>query len=101
MIDNQRKLPQNIEAEQSVLGAMLIRQEAITETQEILRADDFYREAHRIVYNTIEELFSNHEAVDLVTLTEQIRKTNNLDKVDRISFVTALAKSEPTAANVV
>ncbi|HCB92504.1 MAG TPA: replicative DNA helicase [Selenomonas sp.] len=101
MIDNQRKLPQNIEAEQSVLGAMLIRQEAITETQEILRADDFYREAHRIVYNAIEELFSNHEAVDLVTLTEQLRKTNNLDKVGGISFVTALANSVPTAANVV
>lgn len=101
MIDNQRKLPQNIEAEQSVLGAMLIRQEAITETQEILRAGDFYREAHRIVYNAIEELFSNHEAVDLVTLTEQLRKTNNLDKVGGISFVTALANSVPTAANVV
>ena len=101
MSDNQRKLPQNIEAEQSVLGAMLIRQEAITEAQEILRADDFYREAHRIVYNAMEELFSNHEAVDLVTLTEQLRKTNMLEKVGGVSFVTALANSVPTAANVV
>lgn len=101
MSDNQRKLPQNIEAEQSVLGAMLIRQEAITETQEILRADDFYREAHRIVYNAMDELFSNHEVVDLVTLTEQLRKTNMLEKVGGVSFVTALANSVPTAANVV
>ena len=53
------------------------------------------------MYNAIEELFSNHEAVDLVTLTEQLRKTNNLDKVGGISFVTALANSVPTAANVV
>jgi len=97
----ERKPPQNIEAEQSVLGAMLIKQEAITEVQEILRPDDFYREAHRVVYEAIEELFSNHEAVDLVTLTEQLRKSNVLDKVGGVTFVTALANTVPTAANVV
>ncbi len=101
MAGSERKPPQNIEAEQAVLGAMLIKQEAITETQEILSADDFYREAHRIVFRAMEELFTNHEAVDLVTLTEQLRKSNQLDKVGGVSFVTALANSVPTAANVV
>ena len=97
----ERKPPQNIEAEQAVLGAMLIKQEAIVEAQEILSADDFYREAHRVVYGAMEELFSQHEAVDLVTLTEQLRKSGTLDKVGGVSFVTALANSVPTAANVV
>ncbi len=101
MAENGRTPPQNIEAEQAVLGAMLIKPEAITETQEILSADDFYREAHRIVYGAMEELFLHHDAVDLVTLTEQLRKTDQLDKVGGVRFVTALANSVPTAANVV
>ena len=96
-----RMPPQNIEAEQSVLGAILIKKEALAEVQEILQPDDFYREAHRIVYHAIEDLFVNNEAVDIVTLTEQLRKKNQLDKVGGIAFVTALANSVPTAANVV
>ena len=96
----ERKPPQNIEAEQAVLGAMLIKQEAIQEAQEILRPDDFYREAHRIVFEAIGELSADHEAVDLVTLTERLRKSGNLDRVGGIRFVTALANTVPTAANV-
>ena len=71
----ERVPPQNIEAEQAVLGAMLIKKEAIIEVQEILRPDDFYREAHRIVYEAMTDLQNNDEAVDLVTLTEQLRKS--------------------------
>ncbi len=96
----ERKPPQNIEAEKAVLGAMLIKREAITEAQEMLRAEDFYREAHRIVYGAIETLFTQNEAVDLVTLTEELRKEQVLDKVGGISFVTDLANTVPTAANL-
>ena len=96
----ERVPPQNIEAEQAVLGAMLIKKEAIVEVQEILRPDDFYREAHRIVYEAMAELQNNDEAVDLVTLTEQLRKAEKLDKIGGISFVTQLANAVPTAANV-
>ena len=70
----ERMPPQNIEAEQAVLGAVLIKKEALTEVQEVLKPEDFYREAHRIVYSAMEDLFINNEAVDLVTLTEQLRK---------------------------
>ncbi|MBQ1889294.1 MAG: replicative DNA helicase, partial [Selenomonas sp.] len=73
--------PQNIEAEQAVLGAMLIKKEAIIAVQEILLPDDFYREAHRIVYEAMLELSGNDEAVDLVTLTEQLRKSDKLEKI--------------------
>ena len=99
MID--RVPPQNIEAEQAVLGAMLIKKEAITQAQELLRPDDFYREAHRIVFETMLELAGDNEAVDLVTLTEALRKKEMLEKVGGISFITALANYVPTAANIV
>ena len=97
----ERVPPQNIEAEQSVLGAMLIKKEAITQAQELLRPDDFYREAHRIVFETMLELAGDNEAVDLVTLTEALRKKEMLEKVGGISFITALANYVPTAANIV
>lgn len=97
----ERVPPQNIEAEQAVLGAMLIKKEAIAEVQEILQPDDFYREAHRIVYEAMVQLQNNDEAVDLVTLTEQLRKSEQLDKIGGLAFITQLANAVPTAANVV
>lgn len=96
----ERVPPQNIEAEQAVLGAMLIKKEAILEVQEILRPDDFYREAHRIVFEAMLELSGNDEAVDLVTLTEQLRKSGTLEKIGGLPFITQLANMVPTAANV-
>lgn len=96
----ERVPPQNIEAEQAVLGAMLIKKEAILEAQEILRPDDFYREAHRIVFEAMLELSGNDAAVDLVTLTEQLRKTEKLEKIGGLPFITQLANAVPTAANV-
>ena len=92
--------PQNIEAEQAVLGAMMIKKEAIVEVQEILQPGDFYREAHRHVYEAMLDLTEHDEAVDLVTLTEQLRKTGELDKVGGLPFITAIANAVPTAANV-
>lgn len=97
----ERVPPQNIEAEQAVLGAMLIKKEAIAEVQEILQPDDFYREAHRIVYEAMVQLQNDDEAVDLVTLTEQLRKSEQLDKIGGLAFITQLANAVPTAANVV
>ena len=78
MID--RVPPQNIEAEQAVLGAMLLTKEAISSAAEVLKADDFYREAHRIVFEAMMDLFSRGEAVDLITVTEQLKKNNLLEK---------------------
>ena len=97
----ERVPPQNIEAEQAVLGAMLIKKEAIVEAQEILRPDDFYREAHRLVFEAMCTLATEDEAVDLVTLVERLKKTGQLDKVGGLPFITATANTVPTAANVV
>ena len=99
MID--RVPPQNIEAEQAVLGAMLISKEAIAESAQILNPQDFYREAHRIVFEAMLDLSNRNQAVDNLTVIEQLNKTNQLEKVGGIAFVTALANTVPTAANVV
>ena len=92
--------PQNIEAEQSVLGAMLIEKEAIPKVMEILRDTDFYREAHRVVFNAMLELYNKNEAVDMITVTEILKRDNKLEDVGGIAYVTSLANAVPTAANV-
>ena len=92
--------PQNIEAEQSVLGAMLISREAIDKAGEILTEDDFYRPDDRIIFSAIMDLHSRNEAVDLVTVTEELRKMGKLDTVGGTATITALSNAVPTAANV-
>lgn len=92
--------PQNIEAEQSVLGAMLIEKEAIPKVMEILRDTDFYREAHRVIFNAMLELYNKNEAVDMITVTEILKRDNKLKDVGGIAYVTSLANTVPTAANV-
>lgn len=98
MID--RVPPQNVEAEQSVLGAMMIEREAISKVSEILKPEDFYREAHRLIYNAMMELFNKNDAVDLVTVVEVLRREEKLEAAGGIAYVSALANSVPTAANV-
>ena len=92
--------PQNIEAEQAVLGAMLIKKEAISTAAELLTGDDFYRLAHRLVFEAIMALSQANEAVDMITVTERLKKDGELEKAGGIAFITALANAVPTAANV-
>jgi replicative DNA helicase len=96
----ERVPPQNIEAEQAVIGGMLIEKEAISKVAEFLKADDFYREAHRLIFEAMLELFNKNEAVDLVTVTEVLRKNDKLEAVGGIAYITSLANSVPTAANI-
>ncbi len=96
----ERVPPQNIEAEQAVLGAMLIDKEAIAKVTEILTSDDFYREAHRVIFNAMMELYNKNEAVDMVTITEILKRDNKLEDVGGIAYITSLANVVLTAANV-
>ena len=73
--------PQNIEAEQSVLGAMLIEKEAIPKVMEILRDTDFYREAHRVIFNAMLELYNKNEAVDIMPQIISLAK-KQLEEID-------------------
>jgi replicative DNA helicase len=92
--------PQNLAAEQSVLGSMLIDKNAIIRTIEILHPDSFYRDAHRYIFEATLELFDKGEAIDLVTVTENLRKNGKLDAVGGPVYISDLINSVPTAANI-
>ncbi|MFH1428940.1 MAG: DnaB-like helicase N-terminal domain-containing protein, partial [Candidatus Margulisiibacteriota bacterium] len=66
--------PQNLEAEKAVLGSMLIEKEAIPKTIDILQAGDFYKEAHQLIYQTVLSLYDKGEAVDALTLSDELKK---------------------------
>lgn len=92
--------PQNIEAEQSVLGAVILDNDALTRVIEILTPDDFYKESHRRLFNAMRELFDKNEPIDIVTLTDYLRKNNQLDSIGGLSYLSNLANSVPTSANI-
>ncbi|MFH1905432.1 MAG: replicative DNA helicase [bacterium] len=92
--------PQNIDAEISVLGAMLIEKEAIGKTLEILNSKDFYKDAHKKIFSAIVSLYDKDEAVDLVTLTEHLTKGKELKDAGGPSYISGLVSSVATAANV-
>lgn len=92
--------PQNIEAEQSVLGAIIFDNEALPKALEILSSDDFYKETHRRLYNAMCGLFEKNEPIDIVTLTDYLRRTDELEAVGGISYLSLLANSVPTSANI-
>ncbi len=95
----ERVPPQNLEAEQSVLGAMLIDKEAILKT-EFLAPEDFYKDSHRKLFETMRDLFEKGEAVDIITVTEELRQRGLLGEVGGVAYLTTLANAVPTAANV-
>ena len=91
--------PQNIEAEQSVIGAMLIDKNAVSLVTEKLMPEDFYRQAHQVIYSAILTLHSKNEPIDMITLINELKKMNKLDDVGGVAYVTLLANVVPTAAN--
>ncbi|NBG89204.1 replicative DNA helicase [Isachenkonia alkalipeptolytica] len=92
--------PHSIDAEQSVLGSMLLDREATIVALEIVRPDDFYKAAHGDIFDSIVTLFNRNEPVDLVTLTEELRKREKLETVGGIQYLTSLSSSVPVASNV-
>ena len=92
--------PQSAEAEQSVLGAMMIDQEAIGMALEILDQTCFYEEAHRLVYFAVIELYNNQKNVDLITLSDHLKNKGLLEKIGGVSYLTRLIDLVPNSANV-
>lgn len=92
--------PQNIEAEQSVLGSMLLDRDAVIKASEILQPEDFYRQAHQAIYRAILALMDRSEAVDIITVSEELRQQKLLAEVGGVTYLTTLANAVPTAANV-
>ncbi|MFJ7639727.1 replicative DNA helicase [Peribacillus sp. NPDC097264] len=92
--------PQNIEAEQAVLGAIFLEPSSLTVTSELLIPEDFYRSSHQKIFNVMIKLNDEGKAVDLITVTEELSATKNLEEVGGVSYLSELAGSVPTAANI-
>ncbi|WP_027415052.1 replicative DNA helicase [Aneurinibacillus terranovensis] len=92
--------PQNIEAEQAVLGAIFLEHEALITAQDILMPEDFYRTAHQRIFHVMVSLAERSEPIDLVTVTAELENQKQLDEVGGVSYLTDLATSVPTASNV-
>jgi len=92
--------PHNLDAEQSVLGAMVIEKEAAYLAQELLSENDFYRTAHQKIFNAITNLLDQNEPVDMITLTDELRSQGILEEIGGYTYVTTLVNTVPTAANV-
>ncbi len=92
--------PQNLEAERAVLGGMLLEPEAATRAVEIVGAENFYRPAHGKIFGAMLTLFNKREPIDVMTLSEELRKTGDLDAVGGIAALTDLVDSTPSAANI-
>ena len=96
----QRLPPQNLEAEISVLGGVLLDNEALNRVLEVIKEGDFYRESHRKIFSAVLDLYERSEPVDLITLTEALRKREVLEQVGGIEYLNSLVNSIPTAANI-
>ncbi len=92
--------PQNIEAEQSVLGGILLEPEALSRILEVLQEDDFYREGHRKIFSAMVALYQKGTPVDLITLTESLLTRQNLEAIGGASYLTSLADAIPSAVNI-
>ena len=93
-------LPQSIEAEQSVLGSMIIDKNAITKVMEKLRDEDFYRDGHKVIFKAISEMSKEDMAVDLLTLLEYLKSTDQLERAGGVTYITEVSSSVPTTANL-
>ena len=93
--------PQDLEAEQATLGAMLVEAGAADRVMGIVLEEDFYREAHRVIFSAIREVYDRNEPVDLLTVGAELRRRGRLEVVGGGEYLTALIAEVPTTAHVV
>lgn len=96
----QRIPPQNVEAEQAVLGAMMLDHNAVIAAMEKLTPNDFYREVHRTIFEAMEHLHHENKEIDVITLPEELRRMKKLDDVGGIEYILSLPNLVATAANI-
>ena len=97
---NDRTLPHNLDAERSVLGAILLRNDAINAAVEVLQPEDFYRDAHQLLLEHMISLSERGAAIDLVTLAESLTRADALDKVGGPAYITRLVDGVPRTTNI-
>ena len=92
--------PQNLDAEASILGGVLLENDAINTVIEMVNSDDLYRESHRKIYRAMVELWNSNEPVDLITLSDHLKVKGELEAVGGSAYLAELASQVPTAANI-
>lgn len=97
----ERMPPQNIEAEQSFLGCLLIDKDAIIKVADIVTENDFYKEGHKIIYETIKELYGRREPIDILSLTNRLEERGQLEIIGGRTYLAQLSNAAATAAHVV
>lgn len=95
-----KSMPHNIEAEQCVLGSMMIDKSSIAQALEMLNKEDFYKDAHQIIYNAILDLYQKDTAVDLVTITENLQAKEKLEEAGGITYISQVCSSVISTANL-
>jgi replicative DNA helicase len=96
---NNRIPPNNIDSERALLGSIMLRPEAIHEIMDIIKAEAFYAEKHRIIFQAMTELFSKSEPIDLLTLSARLNEKNQLDQIGGTNYLTELVNLVPSSAN--
>jgi len=99
-LDKLKLPPHSLEAEQSVLGGLMLENDAADRIGDVVSADDFYSDAHRIVYRHVVALIADGKPADVVTVSEALASTQKLDYVGGLAYLGALAQNVPTAANI-
>ena len=92
--------PHSVEAEQSVLGSILLDKEAMISVSETLVPEDFYKEAHKVIYESMLKLYNSRSEIDLITLTDELRDQGYLDDIGGIAYITSLSTVVPTTSNI-
>jgi len=92
--------PQNIEAEQAVLGAVMLENEALASVVEMLAPEDFYKDSHKKIFLAMLDLYKKNEPIDLITLTEQLSRKEQLEEIGGASYLSSIVNQVPTSANI-
>lgn len=98
--ENLNRMPFSLEAEQSVLGAIILDPEKIREVANAIHAEDFYLEQHKVIYDAMREMFLSNNTIDVVTLIDELVKSGTYDDAGGKSYVALLAQSVPSMANL-
>ncbi|MBE9483385.1 MAG: replicative DNA helicase, partial [Bacteroidetes bacterium] len=100
LLDQGRVPPQAVDLEEAVLGAIMLEKDALTAIIDILKPESFYKEAHRIIYNAIVELFNKSQPVDILTVISQLKSSGELDLIGGAFYISQLTNRVASSANV-
>lgn len=99
--DNLRMPPQNLEAERSVLGALMLDKDAVIKVANIIRPGDFYKDDHNLIYEAMMDLYEQREPIDVLSLSNRLEEKGQLEKVGGASYLASIVASVPSSSNIV